>query len=549
MPKPAKRSNPVLLAKGMNIGSISAETDDDFLFECFVHNPAVETASRMQAPGMVLSGRTGSGKTAIIRHIERSGHPHVTIDPNEMSLSYVSNSDALRFLQAIGADLDLLFLALWKHVLCIEFIRLKYKVADEDGSRSIFGRLWDRFSADDRKKRSLKYLKEWEGKFWITMDQNIKEITEKYESKLQAEMGADIEKFKTRGQYEKQLSTEKKSELVARAKKIVNAEQLAELAGVIDMIADSSEGDLTKYFILIDKMDERWVDVSIRFHLTRALIESLKAFRKIRNLKILLALRTDILERVVQETGDLTFQREKFDEYFIRLLWEPGELKDVVQKRVRLLFRRQYTGGEVSFEDVFPYNVGRIDPFVYMLERTLLRPRDIIAFVNEALKLASGQYEVTSTQIREAEGAYSAGRRQALEQEWKTTFPTLPKVLDHLTKMRRTVISLEELSEREQIEDLALKIGTEKQIDFDPLHPLAVAAIESPNNISTFVRTIVEILYRVAAVGIKLSPTQRYSYSHIDQPYFAASSLPDDLKIRVHPMLLRALSLDPHDRQ
>src|SRR5258706_13412092 len=110
MPKPAKRSNPVLLAKGMNIGSISAETDDDFLFDCFVHNPAVDLATRIQSPGMVLSGRTGSGKTAIIRHIERSGHPHVVIDPNDMSLSYVSNSDALRFLQAIGADLDLFVL-------------------------------------------------------------------------------------------------------------------------------------------------------------------------------------------------------------------------------------------------------------------------------------------------------------------------------------------------------------------------------------------------------------------------------------------------------
>lgn len=548
MPKPAKRTNPVLLAKGMNIGSISAEADDDFLFECFVHNPAVDLATRIQSPGMVLSGRTGSGKTAIIRHIEKSGHPHVVIDPSDMSLNYVSNSDALRFLQAIGADLDLLFLALWKHVLCIEFIRLKYRVADEDSSRSLFGRLWDRFSADDRKKRSLKYLKEWEGKFWITMDQNIKEITEKYESKLQAEMGADIEKFKTRGQYEKQLSMEKKSELVSRAKKIVNADQLSELSGVIDIIAENSADDLAKNYILIDKLDDRWVDVSMRFHLTRALIESLKSFRRIRNLKILVGLRTDILERVVQETGDLTFQREKFDEYFIRLTWEASELKEVVQKRIRLLFRRQYTGSDLQFEDIFPHNVGRIDPFVYMLERTLLRPRDIIAFVNECLKHASGYYEVTQTQIREAEGVYSTGRRQALEQEWKTTFPTLPRVLDFLTKMRRAVISLEELSEKEHIEDLALKIGMEKQIDFDPLHPVALAAIESPADVPMFVRTIVEILYRVAAVGLKLSPTQRYIYSHIDQPYVPASSLPDDLKIRVHPMLVRALSLTPHDR-
>src|SRR5260370_35073153 len=54
--------------------------------------------------------------------------------------------------------------------------------------------------------------------------------------------------------------------------------------------------------ILIDKLDEHWVDVSIRFKLIRSLIESLKSFRRISNLKILVALRSDVLERGVQET-------------------------------------------------------------------------------------------------------------------------------------------------------------------------------------------------------------------------------------------------------
>jgi hypothetical protein len=47
----------------------------------------------------------------------------VEIDPSEMAMSYVSNSDAHNFLHAISADLDLLFQASWKHVLCIEFNR------------------------------------------------------------------------------------------------------------------------------------------------------------------------------------------------------------------------------------------------------------------------------------------------------------------------------------------------------------------------------------------------------------------------------------------
>jgi hypothetical protein len=62
-------------------------------------------------------------KTAILKYIHSKSEHSVEIDPSEMAMSYVSNSDALNFLHAIGADLDLLFQALWKHVLCTEFRR------------------------------------------------------------------------------------------------------------------------------------------------------------------------------------------------------------------------------------------------------------------------------------------------------------------------------------------------------------------------------------------------------------------------------------------
>jgi len=42
MAKPAKHTNPIVLKAGMSIGSVSAETDDDFLFDCFVRHAAVE---------------------------------------------------------------------------------------------------------------------------------------------------------------------------------------------------------------------------------------------------------------------------------------------------------------------------------------------------------------------------------------------------------------------------------------------------------------------------------------------------------------------------
>lgn len=321
MSKSAKR-NPAVLRPGLSIGAPSAESDDEFLFECFAYHAGYEDATRTQSPGMILAGRTGSGKTAIIRKIEKDMEYSTTIDPTEMSMGYVANSDALRFLSAIGADLEMLFQALWKHILCIEFIRLKYRVNDEGRSRTIFSSLYDRFWKDQRKLRPLAYLREWEGKFWITADENIKEITRKFEGKFAASFGAEIEKFRAGGQFEKRLSSERKSEIVDRMRKIVGSNQLTELNSVIDLLsAASNTDDMKKYYILIDGLDDRWADASIRFKLIRALISALKSFRKISNLKIVVALRSDILERVLQETSDLTFQREKFEENFMRIKW------------------------------------------------------------------------------------------------------------------------------------------------------------------------------------------------------------------------------------
>ena len=88
--KAARRINPPVVRPGMKIGSVDAEHDDEFLFECFVDHPAVSTCVSLKAPGMIIAGRTGSGKTAVIRYIEKTQHETTLIDPFEISLSYVS---------------------------------------------------------------------------------------------------------------------------------------------------------------------------------------------------------------------------------------------------------------------------------------------------------------------------------------------------------------------------------------------------------------------------------------------------------------------------
>jgi hypothetical protein len=56
MAKAERRTNPVVLRQGMTIGSVSAETDEEFLLSCFIQYLAVDECSRVQSPGMILQG-------------------------------------------------------------------------------------------------------------------------------------------------------------------------------------------------------------------------------------------------------------------------------------------------------------------------------------------------------------------------------------------------------------------------------------------------------------------------------------------------------------
>lgn len=214
-----KSSNPLILRPDANIGNSSAEADDEFLFDCFFDHPSLSVLNDVSSSKLFASGRTGIGKTALLRMVDRSNDNVSNIDLTDLALNYVANSDIIQFLNALDIDLDLFYQALWKHVLCLEYIRLRFKVDTDHASRSAFSRILDIFSGDSRKKAALDYLKQWESRFWITMDENIKEITQKVESNIDAELSAEIEKFKGRAGYARTLSTEKKAALIQRAKK------------------------------------------------------------------------------------------------------------------------------------------------------------------------------------------------------------------------------------------------------------------------------------------------------------------------------------------
>ncbi len=541
-----KSGNPVVLQPDTNIGNSAAEADDEFLFECFVDHPALTALSDMDSPKLFASGRTGIGKTALLRMIQKQ-HRHVAvIDLPELSLSYVSNSDIIQFLTSLGLDLDLFYQYLWKHVFCIEYIRLKYNISSENQSISFFKRMVDFFRPDPRKEKALEYLRNWESKFWITMDENVKEITRKVESSIDAELSAEVEKFKARAGYARTLSAEKKSALIARAKKIVNSNLLSDLSKVVELLSEYDDGGKYKdrYYILVDKIDENWVDESIRYSLIRALIECLRSFRKIRNLKVIVSIRSDVLERIVQDNTQAGFQREKYDDYFLRIRWSKEQLWKLVEKRINFMFRKKYSSENVFFYDLFDRKVGGSDTFDYMIERTLMRPRDVISFVNLCLSSAQGASHVTQNIVRKTESEYSRIRLQALEQEWKSAFPSL-SIAFRILSGRGGRFKPSDISATEFIEEFMLQVDDEIDLSNDPL----VKEVKDYMNkggsdkVISVARILFAELYRIGAIGLKLAPNEGYLFSFKDVPVILPSAITNDTKVMIHPMLNRALNV------
>lgn len=550
MTKHGKRnSNPLILRPDANIGNSSAEADDEFLFECFFDHPALSVLNDLSSSKIFASGRTGIGKTALLRMIEKSNENVSVVDLTELALNYVANSDIIQFLHALDIDLDLFYQTLWKHVLCIEYIRQRFKVNNVESSQSAFSRIKELFSADTRRKNAIEYLRQWESRFWITMDENIKELTQKVESTIDSELSAEVEKFKGRAGYARTLSQEKRSSLTQRAKRIVNSDMLTDLSKVLDMLSEFDSGDkfAQKYFVLIDKLDEKWVDEKIRYQLIRALIECLRSFRKLRRLKVVVALRSDVLERVIQENAYAGFQREKYDDYFLRIRWTREQLWQLVERRINFLFRRKYSSENVFFYDIFDRKVGSKDTFDYMIERTLMRPRDIISYINICLSLSQGEGTVNQKTIRQAESEYSRIRLQALLDEWESSYPSI-RIAFNMISGRGGRFKPGDISGREFIEEFVLEVDEKIHSETDPIAKQCRDYIkrETPERLLITGRMLFSTLYRIGAGGLKLSPNEPYLYSFKDTSVVRPEAIGPETKFLVHPMLHRALNISEH---
>jgi len=534
--------------KHMNIGEADAEHDKLYLEECFEDIGDYDVLQNSLSPQAIIVGRTGIGKSALLEQLEKSEQKIIRLEPEELALRHVSNSSVLRFFEDSGVNLDVFYNLLWQHVFAVELIKNRYNIESEIAKESFFENLKNRLSGNSSKQKAISYIEEWGGKFWLDTEARVKEITEKLEDSLQSTIGSNVPSLKFGIGGTSKLSEEQKTEVVHYGKQVVSSIQIKKLSKIIDLLAEDIFDDpQNKTYIIIDRLDENWVDDQLRYKLIRALIETIKKFRTIENIKIIFTLRKDLLNRVIENTKDAGFQLEKYSSLFLELGWNKVQLLSLLDKRVNHLLKHQYTKNEVTFSDIFPHKIDKVTSAEYILDRTLLRPRDAIMFVNECLIESQGKTQITPTIIKLAEKAYSTKRIESLKYEWFVEHPALEHYIDMLNK-KTSRFKVNSIT-NDDIDDFIIRITESKYSHEDSVIKSATSYVKSQypqteTYRNQLIQNLLFTLYKVGVIGIKVDGTSSVKWIHDRTQDLTPQKIMNTSIVYIHKVLWRPLAID-----
>lgn len=529
-----------------NIGTADAEADEEFLSECFLETGDLEVLRDYRSPKRIIVGRTGTGKSALLRRLAAVEENTIELQPEVLSLNYLTNSTILKFFENLGVRLDPFYSLLWRHVFTVELIRKRFHIQNEQSKLQFLGWLSNILERDKAKKKALAYLEEWGSHFWEETEYRIREYTTKLESDLTASAKASGLGGELGVGAADKLTVEQKDEIVQRAQYVVSGVQIKDLHEVMRLLREDIFDDpQQRFFVLIDRLDENWVDDPIRYKLLRALLEAVRAFQEVPYVKIVVALRLDLLDRVFRTTRDAGFQEEKYESLFLRLRWTEHQLESLLDKRIDKLVKRQYTKTAVKTRDLLPNKRRRDDPLTYMLQRTFLRPREAILFVNECLSNAEGKAQITWNVLTSAEVEYSRKRLRSLADEWHSDFPSLIAYTRVLTS-RKPHFPFKAL-DKASIDQFVLKAIDESLDPADPLWNMLQDYTTSDRiGWEAIAIHLVRSLYQTGVLGLRPRPGMAVQWSFANQPSIAVAQLAPESELNVHPTFWSVLGISNH---
>jgi hypothetical protein len=543
-------ANEFRFRKNDSIGSPGAEEDRDYLPECFVDTGDLDLIERADGPHVIILGRTGAGKSALI---ERLAHHHgdrvVRISPHSLALTYIADSTVLNFFNELGINLYPFYKLLWRHVFTVEILTRVFSRDDAPADRNLFERLGDFFSGATREEKesreAAKYLEEWGRQYWRDSEDRVKEITRTIEDSLERsiEGTVSLKGFGVAGARKKAkgLTEEEKIEVTHLGQEVVSKAQVRDLHHVFTMLERVLEDRQKTYYLVLDGLDENWVEDSLRYKLVMALMETAKEFIQVRNAKIVLALHRDLMDRVFRRARDAGFQEEKFQGLCVKLLWTRDQILDVLDRRINLLVRRRYTKASISHKDLLPETFCKqpIGDFIYSI---CSRPREVIALFNCCIENAVAKSRLTSTDFNHASVEYSKHRLQALRDEWHSDYPTIVDCALQILRNKTLSFKLDQIDDA-TIADLCLDLSADDSYPSDLIRGYATSVVDELTEPQDFRRLVFQAFYRVGLVGLKTSADAPPSWVNDTDSSVSSSHIDGNTSVAISPKYALALGV------
>ena len=381
----------------LDLGDVAAENEIGGLRDYFVRTGQYRQAIKGHA--RLIVGRKGSGKTAIFyeaRDHAKRGHESLVLDMKPDGHQFTKLREAV-LLELTPGQQEHAVTAFWTFLLLSEIghkvLNEDYRWAQRDADRlARYKELEDAFlrhglaSGDDLSQRLLRL---------------VDRVTERFDQHGPVAARDDL--------------TE-----------LIYGHDIRELR---EAIAAYVAAEKSEVWFLLDNIDKSWVargTTTEDMLIVRGLLEaSWKLERQLESSDVsmssLVFIRTDILDHLFRETPD------RGKDTAVRLDWDdPAAFKEIVRRRIHSSTRLD-GDFETLWRSVCTERVGAEDSFGYLLSRTLLRPRDLLIFVQRAVEVAlnRGHDLISADDIRQAEVSYSEDMLLSLAYEIHDTQPEL----------------------------------------------------------------------------------------------------------------------------
>lgn len=467
----------------LHFGSDDAELDEKhgFLDKVFLKTSIYHRVKNDRRE--LVIGRKGSGKSAIClmlkKAFENESLKVILVSPESLSRNKMEQ------LKNSSINTDEACVYIWRYVILVMIAREILKKIDD--------------SQDIKyNKKNIKSIV----KFLLRNEEIEKNFLQKLISKIPILSNLSVKAYGIEG-----------------AMTINSSKEQKEIADELEKFQIAIEKTLRELYesriiVLVDKVDEIWDQSKESEMMIIGLIKTVHTLNlRLQQTQVILFLRSDIYDILKFHDADKLHSLEE------RLNWKEKDLKELIATRGKVSTGLEIIDIDQVWNTIFEERVKNEFSFEYILQRTMLRPREVIQFCNQALTEAqdNNHDRIYAQDILNAERQYSAWKLKDLASEFIVQYPYLEELFG-LFQGFTELFEYEGFAERfsEHRERLNKKF---------------------PNLQTVSIDIVLQILYVVGFLGAIINGKKLFVY---DDPTIVLSQ---QESIVIHPSFISALNI------